>query len=106
MRLQTAPDKIRNFHKQLSTIEQNKIMTLNNVICEAASSKETKRGIEAKLQLTKYRSSCFMQLFDDEPSPHETHLDQIKTERLAWAAAAAKKKNSREVFKYVGHDHS
>jgi len=102
------PDKIRNFHKQLATIEQNKIMTLNDVICVTASSKEKKRATEAKLQLTKYGSSCFMQLLDDEPSPKETHLDQIKTERLA-RAAAAKKKIQDEFLaqaKYVGHDHS
>ena len=49
-----------------------------------------------------------MQLLDDEPSPKETHLDQIKTERLA-RAAAAKKKIQDEILaqaKYVGHDHS
>jgi len=50
------------------------------------------RNFHTKLQLTKYGSSCFMQLLDDEPSPKKTHLDQIKTERLAQAAAAKKKK--------------
>jgi len=51
------PDKIRNFHKQLSTIEQNKIMTLNDVICVTASSKEKKR---ARGKITTYQVWIFM----------------------------------------------
>ena len=50
----------------------------------------------------------FMQLLDDESSPNEIHLDQIKTKRLARAAAAKKKIQEKFLAqaKYVGHDHS
>lgn len=102
------PDKIRKLHERLSTVEQNKIMTINTAICEAETSKEKKKAIQAKLLLTKYGSSCFMQLLDNEPSPKETHLDEIKTERLARAAAAKKifqEKLSAQA-KHVGQDHS
>ena len=70
--------------------------------------KKKKKAIQAKLLLTKYGSSCFLQLLDSESSPRETHLDEIKTERLSRAAAAKKKfqeKLSVQV-KHVGQDHS
>lgn len=102
------PDKIRKLHERLSTVEQNKIMTINTAIYEAATSKEKKKAIQAKLLLTKYGSSCFMQLLDNKPSRKETRLDEIKTERLAQAAAAKKvfllKLSAQE--KHVGQDHS
>ena len=49
-----------------------------------------------------------MQLLDNEPSPKETYLDEIKTERLTRAAAAKKifqEKLSAQA-KHVGQDHS
>ena len=36
------PDRIRNFHEQLSTIEHNKIIAIDNAICEAKTLKEKK----------------------------------------------------------------
>ena len=102
------PNKIRKLHERFSTVEQNKIMTINTAICEAETSKEKKKTVQAKLLLTKYGSLCFMQLLDNKPSPKETHLDKIKTERLVRAAAAKKifqEKLSAQA-KHVGQDHS
>jgi len=102
------PDKSRDLHEQLSTIEQNKIIAINNAICDVETPKEKKKAIQAKLQLSKYGSSCFMQLLDNEPSPKETHLDEIKTERLARAAAAKKKFQEKLAVqvKHIELDHS
>ena len=102
------PNRIRKLHERLSTVEQNKIMTINTAIYEAETSKEKEKAMQGKLLLTKYGSSCFMQLLDKEPSPKETHLEEIKTERLARATAAKKifqEKLSAQA-KHVGQDHN
>jgi len=46
--------------------------------------------VQARSQLTKYGSG-FLQIFDDEPPPQESHIDEIKKERLERAAAQKKK---------------
>ena len=101
------PNRIRNFHEQLSTIEHNNIIAIDNVICEAKTLKEKKNAIAAKSLLTKYGSSYFMQPLADEPTAKETHMDEVKIKRLACAAAKKvfQEKLSVQV-KLVEHDHN
>ena len=59
-------------------------------ISVAQTFSERRKANQAKLLLEKYGYSCFLQLLDEAPAPLETHLDEIKQERLSRAAAQKK----------------
>jgi len=58
----------------------------NNAISTAQTSLQKRKANQSK-----YESSCYLQLLDNEPAPPETHLDEIKQERLSRANAQKEK---------------
>ena len=94
--------------ENLYSIEQSKIAAANHAACVAQTTSGKRKATQTKSMLESYRSSCFLQLLDDEPAPLETHLDEIKKERLA-RAAAQKKRILTELavrLNHVNHDHT
>ena len=63
-----------------------KIASANYALCMAQSLAQKKKAVQTKSSLERYGSSCFLQLLDDKPAPVDSHLDEIKKERLAQAA--------------------
>ena len=102
------PNVSRNLTEALSNTEQIKIAKANNAISTAQTSSQKRKANQSKLLLEKYGSSCYLQLLDDEPAPPETHLDEIKQERLSRANAHKEKflNDLRAKLSYVKHDHS
>ncbi|XP_065903217.1 uncharacterized protein [Dysidea avara] len=100
------PNKVRILKERLFAIEQNKILSVNNAVQVAKTPAERKKATEARSLLMKYGSSCFLQLFDDEPPPLESHFDQVKKERVARAAAQKKFQDDLAAqVVHVKHDH-
>ena len=101
------PNKARKLQERLSVIEESKIAATDHVILGARTPGEKKKASEAKSLLTKYGSSCFLQILDNEPAPSQNHLEEIKEERLV--RAATKRKKFQEELSaqllHIQHDH-
>jgi len=85
-----------------------KIASTNYALCMAQSPAQKKKAVQTKSSLERYSSSCFLQLLDDKPAPVDSHLDEIKKERLA-QAAKQKQRLSKELaakLDHVNHDHT
>ena len=84
------PNIARNLRKTLSHVEQMKIASANHALCMAQTPAQKKKAAQTKSLLERYSSSCYLQLLDDEPAPVDTHLDEIKKERVLRAAEQKK----------------
>ena len=64
--------------------------------------------IQNKYLLERYGTLCYLQLLDGEPAPLETHLNEIRKERLSRANAQKKKLLSDLGAKlsHAKHDHT
>ena len=92
----------------MSSIEQTKVAAADHSISVAQTSSERRKATQVKLLLEKYGSSCFLQLLDEESAPLETHLDEIKQERLSRAAAQKEKllHDLAAKLSHMNHDHT
>ena len=102
------PNIARNLRKTLSHVEQMKIASANHALCMAQTPAQKKKAAQTKSLLERYSSSCYLQLLDDEPAPVDTHLDEIKKERVLKAAEQKKKLLNELAAKLdqVNHDHT
>ena len=102
------PNKARKLKESLSHNHQNKITITNHAISIAKTVAEKKRANQTKLLWERYGSSCYLQLLDDEPTPAENHLEEIKRERLARAAKQRRMFLDELLAKqhHVKHDHT
>ena len=102
------PNKGRNLRRCLALLEQNKIEAMDKAVLSATSEAEKKKANQTRSLISRYGTSCFLQLLDDEASPAENRLEKLKMERLE--RAAAKKKKFLEVISAMQqlfqHDHS
>jgi len=85
------PNKSRNLRKELLNIEQMKIASLNNDLCVAQAPIQKKKADQSKSLIERCSSSCYLQLLDDEPAPVDSHLDEIKKERVMRASEQKKR---------------
>ena len=102
------PNMARNLKEALLIAEQVKIAKASNAVFTAQSSSQKRKANQSKLLLEKYGSSCYLQLLDDEPAHPETHLDEIKQERVSRAKALIEKflHDLGAKLSHVKHDHS
>ena len=97
----------RNLREYLSRIEQTKVAAANHAISVAQTSSERRKANQAKLLLEKYGSLCFLQLLTEEPTPLQTHLDEIMQEQLSRAASQKKLLHDLAAKQsHVNHDHT
>jgi len=85
------PNTARSLREALLKTQEMKITSANNAVTAAQTSSQRKKAIQSKLLLERYGTSCYLQLLDDEPAPPESHLEEIKRERLSRANAQATK---------------
>ena len=101
------PNKGRNLRRHLALLEQHKIETMDKAVLSATNEAEKKKANQTRSLISRYGTSCFLQLLDDEASPAENRLEMLKMERLERAAA---KKKFLEVISTMQqlfhHDHS
>jgi len=102
------PNTARNLREALLSIEKIKVANANNAVSAAQTSSQKRKANQNKLLIETYGTSCYLQLLDDEPAPPETHLDEIRKERLSRANAQKKKLLSELGAKlsHVKHDHT
>ena len=89
------PNKARNMRNRLSVLEQDKINAADEELSSALTSSEKKKASQTKSMLTRYGTSCFLQLLDEEASSvTENRIEAMKMkrqERLERAATQRKK---------------
>ena len=102
------PNKVRKLKESLSHKHQNKINVANYANSVAKAIAEKKRANQTKLLLDRYRSSCYLQLLDDEPAPVENHLEEITSERITRPAMQRRMFLDKLLAKqhHVKHDHT
>jgi len=102
------PNTARRLREALLNMEKIKMTSANNAVSAAQTSSQKRKAIQSKLLLERYGTSCYLQLLDDEPAPHETHLDEIRKERLSKASAQKKKllNDLGAKLSHVKHDHT
>ena len=106
------PNKARNMRNRLSLLEQDKISAADEALSSAITPIEKKKASQTKSMLTRYGTSCFLQLLDEEaPSVIENRIETMKMkrqERLERAAAQRKKFLDElcALQQCVDHDHS
>ena len=101
------PDRRPNLRSRLLAIDQKKKEAAVHAVASATNVAETKKAIEAQTMLSRYGTSCFLQLLDDEPAPSEDRLQRAREERIS-KAKAMKSKFQQELCNLVdiiNHDH-
>ncbi|XP_065893458.1 uncharacterized protein [Dysidea avara] len=101
------PDRRPNLRSRLLAIDQKKKEVAVHAVASATNVAETKKAIEAQTMLSRYGTSCFLQLLDDEPAPSEDRLQRAREERIS-KAKAMKSKFQQELCNLVdiiNHDH-
>ena len=79
-------DILIKFKQRLFVIEQYKKSAANAALLSAATGSEKRKATKEKCMIEKYGTSYFLQLLDDEPTPMENRLDELKKQRLTLAA--------------------
>ena len=102
------PNKARTLREVLSAIQQNRMAAADVAVLSAQTTAEKRKAARTRCMLEKYGASCFVQLLDEEPSPPESHEEEVKKQRLARAAAQKRKfLNELEAkLNHVQHDHT
>ena len=102
------PNKARNLRKALLNVEQLKIASASYALSAAETPAQKKKAAQTKSLLERYGSTCFSQLLDDEPAPVDSHIDEIRKERVVRAAEQKKKLLNELAAKLdqVKHDHT
>ena len=72
--------------ERLHTIQQQKVDTANNAISTATTVSEIKKAFQVKTMLSRYGTSGYLQLLDNEPAPLESREEKLRKERLSRAA--------------------
>ena len=94
--------------EHLHTIQQQKVDAANNAISTATTVSEIKKAFQVKAMLSRYGTSGYLQLLDNEPAPLESREEKLRKERLS--RAAEKKQQFLEQLKikqlHVMLDHS
>ena len=85
------PNKAGALREHLCVVEQYKVNTADAALVAATNESEKKKAYRSKCMIDRYGTSCFLQLLDDEPTPVENRLENLKQERLALAIAKKKK---------------
>jgi len=102
------PARKANLWNRLMKLDQLKKDAATTAVYSATNSEERKKAIATQSVLNRYGTSCFLQLFDPEPSPMVNRAEQIREERIARAAAEQRKfkQGLSQSVDYVNHDHS
>ena len=83
------PDRLR---KTLLTIDLAKKEAAILAIALATNDVQRKKAVEGQTMLIRYKTSCFLQLLDDEPAPSsENRILMARNERTARAEAVRSK---------------
>ena len=101
------PEKKANLRSRLSQIQEIKIKAAAGSVSSAVTDVEKKKAIEAQSMLLRYGTSCFLQLFDEEPSTSDDRLQKTRNERIAKAAAKRSQfqLDIAGMTKALNHDH-
>ena len=91
------PNKVRRLMEHLHTIQQQKVDAANNAISTATTVSKIKKAFQVKAMLSRYGTSGYLQLLDNEPAPLESREEKLRKERLS--RAAEKKKQFLEQLK-------
>jgi len=101
------PERKANLWYRLIKLDQSKKAASTCAILTATSDASKKNAVATQSKLIRYGTSCFIQLFDDEPAPSVSMTQQMKEERRA--KAASKQINFKQDFSRlvdnVDHDH-
>ena len=81
------PERKANLRSRLSQIQERKTKAAACAVSSAITDIEKKKATEAQSMLLRYGTSCFLQLFDEEPTPSDDRLQKTRNERIAKAAA-------------------
>jgi len=104
------PDRKENLRKRLLKIEQAKTEAAASAVDSAISTTEKRRANEAQSMILKYGTSCFLQLFDNEPTPISSvnRLQQNREERIARAMAKSSQFQLElsKLVAAINHDHT
>jgi len=85
-RRQTQPDRRVNLRKRLLTIAQARKEAAICAVASATNDAQRKQANEAQTMVIRYKTSCFLQLLDDEPAPSsENRVLQAREAQLARA---------------------
>ena len=101
-------DRRFNLRKRLLDIDQAKKEAAVHAVYSATNDVEKKKAIEAQTMITRYGTSCFLQLLDDEPAPFEDRIQKAREERIS-RAKAMKLKLQQELcnlIDVINRDHS
>ncbi|XP_065901931.1 uncharacterized protein [Dysidea avara] len=101
------PARKANLWNRLMMLDQSKKDAATSAVNSATNSIERKKANATQSMLSRYGTSCFLQLFDAEPAPSVNRSEQIREERIARAAAEQLKfKHSlSKSVNNVNHDH-
>ena len=96
-----------NLWRRLVTLDQSKKVASTTAIYSATDNAGKKKAIATQSKLIRYGSSCFIQLFDDEPAPSVNRTQQTREERRARVVSKQLKfkQDLSRLVDNVGHDH-
>ena len=104
------PDRKEKLRSRLLKLEQVKTEAATNAVDSATSISEKRKAIEGQSMIQKYGMSCFLQLFDDKPTPtlSVSRHQQNREERIARAAAKSSKFKLElaRLVTAINHDHT
>ena len=83
-------EKRPKLHRVKSLLKQDKSQATDRAVLSALSDAEKQKANQTRSQISRYGTSCFLQLLDDNAPPAENRLENLKTERLKKAAAKKK----------------
>ena len=87
------PNKARNLHNRLAVLEQCKMNAADKAVLLATTESEKKKASQTKAMLTRYGTSCFLQLLDEDAPPAvENRIEVMKRERQERLDRTAAKK--------------
>jgi len=66
----------------LCKIAKQKLTAASKAVDSANTEAEKKKANRERSILKKYGPSCFVQLLDDEPTPSESHKDEVRKQEL------------------------
>ena len=104
------PERRDNFRNRLLKLEQAKAEAAAKAVDSAVSANEKRKAVQTQSMIQKYGTSCFLQLFDDEPMTASTvdRLQQNREDRIARAAAKKSqfKLELSQLVTAMHHDHT
>ena len=101
------PEQKANLWNRLVKLDQSKKAASTCAILTATNDASKKKAVATQSKLLRYGTSCFIQLFDDEPAPSINRTQQMREERRAREESKQIKfkQDLSRLIDNVGHDH-